>query len=254
MGNFIETLKDKNGALFLFGAWMFAGALVMLFLVIFSSRQVMGVNAFIKPMKFFLSVGILVWSLGWYMQFLNNQPAVRWFTWATILALGYEMLVICLQAFRGRQSHFNVQTPVDQALFTSMGVVITIFTLWMGYVGILFFRQGQFVIPDTWVWGIRLGIMMAVVFAFEGGLMGSRLQHGVGGPDGGKGLPFLNWSKTHGDLRVAHFVGLHALQIIPLFAVFVARNVTQVIAFSTAFLLLSLWVLWQALAGKPLVK
>lgn len=253
MGTFLDTLKEKNEALFFFGACMLAGALVMVFLIFLSSRQVMGINAYVKPMKFFLSTWLLVWSMGWYLQFLDNTSAVRWFSWVTILGLGYEMLIICLQAFRGKQSHFNIQTPVDHALFTSMGLIITIFTLWLGYVGILFFRQSQFTIPDTWVWGIRLGIMMAVIFAFEGGLMGSRLQHGVGGPDGGKGIPFLNWSTTHGDLRVAHFLGLHALQIIPLFAVFIARNITQVVAFATAFLLLALWVLWQALSGKPLL-
>ena len=37
----------------------------------------------------------------------------------------------------------------------------------------------------------------------------------IGIPDGGPGLPFLNWSMTGGDLRIGHALGLHGLQVMP---------------------------------------
>lgn len=84
--------------------------------------------------------------------------------------------------------------------------------------------------------------------------MGSRMSHTVGAPDGGGGLRFLNWYRTNGDLRVAHFIGMHALQVLPLMAFYVLKNTKAVFVFSGLYLLLAVWVLVQALQGKPFLK
>jgi hypothetical protein len=36
--------------------------------------------------------------------------------------------------------------------------------------------------------------------------------------------PFVNWSKQHGDLRVAHFLGMHSLQVLPLMDRYISKR------------------------------
>ena len=83
--------------------------------------------------------------------------------------------------------------------------------------------------------------------------------HTVGAPDGGPGLPGTGWSVEHGDLRVPHFVGLHAMQVLPLLAVFLARRpgaesrrMRLISVAGTSYFLLFALLLVQALRGEAL--
>ena len=252
MAGFIETLREKNALLFYFGLFCFVGGLVCAILTKTTSLQIIGVSAWLKPAKFFVSIAIFCWSMAWYMQYLDDQKKVDLYNIVLIVGMLYELVVITGQAYRGQLSHFNVTTPLNGMLFTLMGIVITIVTLWTGYIGYLFFAQQSFSIPMTIVWGIRLGIIISVIFAFQGGVMGAMLRHTVGAPDGGVGMPVVNWSRNNGDLRIAHFLGLHALQVIPLLSMLVSKNVSYVIAIAIGYTLLVVFTLVQALQGKPL--
>jgi hypothetical protein len=204
-------------------------------------------------MKFYLSIGIFVWTMGWLIFYLQIPKKERAYTYMAIIIFTFESFVITWQAANGRLSHFNKDTPLYIALFSLMGIAITILTLWTGYIGYLFFRKKDLNLPPSYVWGIRLGILFFVLFAFEGGLMASLLSHTVGAADGGKGLPVVNWSRQHGDLRIAHFLGMHTLQIFPLFGHYIAKSGKAVILFATVYVTVVFAVLIQALAGMPLL-
>jgi hypothetical protein len=124
-------------------------------------------------------------------------------------------------------------------------------------------------------WAIRLGLVGALAGGGLGFLMprptpeqlqalhaGQPAQmigaHTVGAPDGGPGLPVTRWSTEGGDLRVPHFFGLHALQVLPLFALFLERRrrageARPVVALAVGWMGLMLVGLWQALRGQPVL-
>ncbi len=218
IGDFLATLALRNAPLYYFGWVCLAGALGCALLTQLSRRQVMGVNAWVKPFKFFASIALFVWTMGWYLGYLGPRPAVAAYTWVVVGALAFELLCIAGQAARGQRSHFNVDSAFGTALSVAMGVAIVVMTLWTAYIGLVFGQTPLPGLPPAYAWAIRLSIGLFVVFALQGGLMVSRQAHTVGSPDGGPGLPVLGWSTRHGDLRVAHFIGMHALQVLPLLA------------------------------------
>ncbi len=250
---FFKTLQQRNRPLFYFGMACIVSALVCLGLMVVSTTQVMGINAWIKPFKFFLSSAIFSFTMGWIMVYLNEENKVKVYSIVVILILAFEIIYIAYQAALGQLSHFNISSAFYRKMFSLMGIAISILTLWTAYIGYLFFIKTFPGLPTAYVWGIRLGILFFVVFAFEGGLMAPRLSHTVGAADGGAGLPLTNWSTKYGDLRIAHFMGMHSLQALPLFSYYIAKNnKTTFIGAAIYFILTSLLFL-QALSGKPFI-
>jgi hypothetical protein len=170
-----------------------------------------------------------------------------------IILLTFEILYIAFQAGRGQLSHYNLSTPVYATLYSLMALAATLVTIYTAYVGVLFFTNSFPELPTYYVWAIRFGIILFVIFSFEGFLMGSRLNHSVGALNDNSNWFIVGWSKTVGDLRVSHFIGMHALQVLPVLSYYVLKNTKLTIGLSIIYGLLALLTLVQALKGKPLI-
>lgn len=251
---FLSELKRRNKLLFIGGLFCWIGAFICMILYQRDVTFVAGINAWLKPLKFFLSVAIFNWTIAWYLFYLDATRKVLIYSRMTVIVMFIELAVIVWQASNGRLSHFNISTPLYSELFIIMGAAIVILTTWTGYIGYLFFKQKQFAIPEPYLWGIRLGIIVFVIFSFEGGIMSQRLSHTVGNIDGSPGIPLLNWSTAYGDLRVSHFFGLHALQLFPIAGYYLCTRKWQIFLFSSLYIIFCIVMLVQALYTIPFIS
>jgi hypothetical protein len=254
MNYFIAELKRRNQTLFLFGLICLLGAVVCMVMIFLSNAVVLGINAWYKPMKFFLSTVFFSCTMGWLLHYLNKPLHTTFYSWTLIVTLTFELVYITLRASQGQLSHFNISSPFNGLMFSLMGLAITVITLWTGYVAFLFWKGTFPQLPTAYLWGIRFGLLLFVVFAFTGGIMAARLSHTVGSAmETSQGLPLLNWSRESGDLRIAHFFGMHALQLLPLLGFYVTRTKQQIILSSLIYAAAVTALLFQALNALPLM-
>ncbi len=192
--------------------------------MVIDERTLMGVNVWIKPLKFAISQAIYVTTVGYLITFYPFRRRTKSIINNTVaFTLLVEYFIIIYQGSRGVRSHYNFDTQIDALLFAIMGIFVGINVLIM----LLFIIETLRKKLDTTKvvqWSILLGWIVVSVGSWIGGQMIGQMSHNVGVADGGVGLPLLNWGTIAGDLRVAHFFGLHGLQIIPLFALFLSRK------------------------------
>lgn len=253
INSFFQQLKARNSLLYYFTFTNLFGAILCLFLIQINQNQFLGISAWVKPLKFFISTAIFCATMGWITFYLSDKKKVNRYTWVVIIVFLFENCYIFIQAMRGEKSHFNISTPFNSIMFILMGVAISIMTVWTGVIGFLFWKNSFPDLANNYVWGIRLGILFFVVFAFLGQIMAAMLKHTVGGPDGGPGLPFVNWSLEHGDLRIAHFFGMHSLQILPIAGFYFSKNKRSIFLISIIYLIFLLLLFIQAMMSKPLI-
>jgi hypothetical protein len=234
-------------------------AALALGLLPFDHRQVAGALVWLKPLKFSLSIVAYAWTLGWLLADLPApaQRAVRRLSLGVALSMVVEQAVIFMQAARGVTSHYNASSPFNALLFGLMGIFImanTVLTVWAVYLAWRYRPHGS----AGYVWGLRLGLLVFLIGSVLGGFMIHANQHTVGAPDGGPGLPGLGWSTVAGDLRIAHFLGMHALQALPLLGWALSRWVPRRAAALTwlgtgLYAAVVAGILLGALAGRPLL-
>jgi hypothetical protein len=258
------------------GAVMLAAFVLSIAGIVIDPRSITGVPAWLKPAKFAISTAIYSLTLAWIFRYLPEWRRTRRFVgWTTAMIFVLEVAIIDVQAWRGKTSHFNAETPADIALFAIMGLGILMQTLSSVAVTVALWRH---TFQDAaFGWALRLGLTITIVGAMTGGLMTRPTEaqltqarvthqmraagaHTVGAPDGGPGLPGTGWSVTHGDLRVPHFLGLHAMQTLPLLVFALGRRRSELqrvrltIVAAASYVSLFALLLWQALRAQSLIQ
>lgn len=266
----MTTVLRWNRPLLFFTAVMAVLAVIAGIGVLADPRVLTGAPIWLKPFKFAVSFVLYTFTLAWMLSLLPRRSRVAEIAVTVVLATSVaEIVVIVTQVVRGTTSHYNETTPLNYALFQVMGLAVMLLFLAHFVLGIVIARQRltDRVSAHAVRWGLGLSLLgMAVAIPMvqpgqaPAGVDGISGAHSVGVADGGPGLPLVGWSTVGGDLRIGHFVGLHALQALPLLALLLGTRLDRltrarlVAVAGCAYGILTLMLTWQALRGQPLLE
>jgi hypothetical protein len=257
----LRELFHRQRVLAAYGLLLIVLTPFMLTMQAIDSRTFDGVDVWAKPTKFVFSVAVFALTTTWYFGYVQPDRRSHWRLRglvAVILAAGsFEIIYISWQAGHGLASHFNHSSVFYEIMYGLMGV---------GAISLV--AAG---LPLAWeIWrrplvGLRADYVAAVViglvlcFVLGGGFgiyMSQQPGHNVGSV-GGHSLIF-GWNRAGGDLRIAHFLGIHAQQAIPLLGLLVTEMSQRLrwrtlIAGSLAYAALAIALFIQAISGHALL-
>jgi len=235
--------------------------LPLLLALLIDTRTLNDISVWVKPIKFLVSLALYYATLAWFCAYLPqhvlHSRAGRFTIYVPIVVGAMEMVWLIAAAMHGVPSHFNPDPPWTIA-YRAAGIGATVLVLAVLVQGVLIARHRD--VPVTPA--LRLAVVLGAVIAFTGtmafaGYMARFNAHWVGGAasDAG-GMPLLGWSRSGGDLRVAHFWATHASQLLPLFAWTLVRvrprlALPGTIVGALAYSSLVLFTFVQALDGRP---
>lgn len=266
------ALKSMAQSMRLTSPALFWGAVALLLMSCFTllltqvdARLFQGVSVWLKPWKFQFSTGVYLLSLLVFMLWLP-KPALQTRSARYVVGVGllsglFEVAYITWQGAQGKASHFNTVTTFDSVMYTLMGVGAVLLTSASLVLGILIARTQAYALPAALKLSIVLGLLATFVLGtgFGGYLSGQQTGHWVGAaPTDAGGLPLVAWSRSGGDLRVAHFFGIHAMHFIPMVGWMLHRLQVSptpargaVWGFSALFCAACFGTFFQALRGQP---
>jgi hypothetical protein len=211
----------REATLTRFGLLMWALMIPAVIAYGLDDRLLRGVPVWTKPLKFMASTGLFALCTAWFVGLLpqarRGHPAVRLVVWGVIVSSAFEVGYITLQAALGDASHFNVGSPLHATMYRLMAVFALLLTATQPLLAWQIVRHGDPTQPVLWRRAVITGLVLTFVLGAASGMPLGGLQ-----PPAGAGLPVVGWHAA-GDLRPAHFLGIHAQQLLPLAGLLLAR-------------------------------
>lgn len=197
-------------------AWLLA----CLVLAVLDPRLFDGVSVWVKPAKFAASFVAWFWTLAWLWPALSPDQQAGRVARAVVgvmLAMAlFEQGWITWRAAWGAPSHF-ARDGLGSVVYALMGLGATLLVAGAGLLGLMILWRGSREIPRAARLAAGLGLLVTGVL---GGVTGFAISGQgsawVGAGSNAGGWPPFYWSFAAGDLRVAHFLAIHAMQAIPL--------------------------------------
>jgi hypothetical protein len=282
---FMSSFRQTNLPLTILAIITSSTLLISILGLIFDPRATAIINtpAWSKLFKFSVSILLMTPALIWAIKITTGKTRRSANIAASVIGtmLSLEMILILIQATRARPIHFNYTTPLDSVLWIIM--TVGIFTMFAAFV-VLLIAVWRGVRQDPVIaWAIKIGFVITAIGLITPTISTSpnavQLKatqtkqpnillgaHTIGSPnaipDAEPGLPLIGWNTQHGDIRIGHFIGLHALQLIPLLGIWLSKrkrlNQNRQLALlwtaGLGYFGLMLLTTWQALRGQSIVS
>ena len=259
----LAELLDRQRALATYGLAMLGLSVLAFALQSVDPRLLdSGVNVWVKPAKFLSSVGILAVTAAWYFGYVRPErrraPLMRFTVGLLLLAGTFELAWIVWQGANGLESHFNNDTAFYALMYGLMGIFAVLLVATVLPLAWEIGRRPAPGLSGDFVVALVVGLVLTFLLGGGfGGAIAANGGHSVG-PEAGA-VPLFGWNRAGGDLRIAHFVGIHAEQAIPILAALAAAaGLTErarwaaLIGGTGLFVAVALALYAQAAAGQPL--
>ena len=212
------------------------------------TRTIRGVGVWAKPLKFMAALALFAVTTAVSMLAAGAAPdASLWRIAALVVATStFEVTYITWQASRGEASHYNTSDALHTGLMAMMAlgaIGLAASQAWLAWVIV---RHQPGWLSSVAVLGVVTGLTMACVLATISGF----LLAGHRAP-AGRGAPVVGWHRL-GDLRPAHFLGVHAQQCIPLFGLFAHALMGKAAHAGFAAMACTYLLAWAALTRQEL--
>lgn len=197
-----------------FALLVFASVLVLCMLPIAlaahrDARTIRGVGVWTKPQRFLASLALFAVTTALLMLAAGADADLNGIAALVIATSTIEAGYITVQAGRGQPSHYNTSDTLHIVFTLVMALGAIALTASQAWLAIVIVRTNPTWLASVSVLGVVTGLMMTFILATVSGFM-------LGGrrAPGGPGLPMVGWQRR-GDLRPAHFLGVHVQQIVP---------------------------------------